>query len=173
MNLIGVRVAHLCNGINVADLLRLRYSNIVGDEIRFYRQKTLSRSKKKKEIVAVLLPEMHQVITRWGNSRQDNDYVFPFLHYGLEPKDEYRIIKSVTRLINKKMTRIGKALGIGAISTYTARHSFATVQKRSGAGIAYISESLGHSDIKTTENYLDSFEKEERMKNAENLLHFD
>jgi len=52
------------------------------------------------------------------------------------------------------------------LSTYSARHSFATVLKRSGANIAYISESLGHADQKTTENYLASFEKDERIKNA-------
>ena len=56
--------------------------------------------------------------------------------------------------------------------TYTARHSFATVLKRSGANIAYISESLGHSDLRTTENYLASFEKEEREKNARLLTNF-
>ena len=59
------------------------------------------------------------------------------------------------------------------ISTYTAIHSFASVLKRSGANIAYISESLGHSDLKTTENYLASFEKEERVKNAAFLTNFD
>jgi hypothetical protein len=47
-------------------------------------------------------------------------------------------------------------------TTYTARHSFATVLKRSGSNIAFISESLGHSDLKTTKNYLASFETEER-----------
>ena len=67
---------------------------------------------------------------------------------------------------------IGKALGIERISTYTARHSFATVLKREGANIAYISESLGHQDLKTTENYLASFEREEREKNAELLTKF-
>ena len=64
------------------------------------------------------------------------------------------------------------ALGIGNISTYTARHSFATVLKRAGANIAYISESLGHQDLKTTENYLASFEREERQRNAELLTQF-
>ena len=70
------------------------------------------------------------------------------------------------------MAMIGKALGIDHISTYTARHSFATVLKRSGANIAYISESLGHQDLKTTENYLASFEREEREKNADLLTKF-
>jgi integrase len=56
--------------------------------------------------------------------------------------------------------------------TYVARHSYATVLKRSGANISYISESLGHSNLKTTENYLASFEKEERIKNAAFLTNF-
>jgi len=47
------------------------------------------------------------------------------------------------------------------------------VLKRSGANIAFISESLGHSDLKTTENYLASFEKEERKKNAALLTNFE
>jgi len=57
-----------------------------------------------------------------------------------------------------------------AILLHTARHSFATVLKRAGANIAYISESLGHQDLKTTENYLASFEREEREKNAAILI---
>jgi site-specific recombinase XerD len=70
------------------------------------------------------------------------------------------------------MKKIGDSLGILGISTYTARHSFASVLKRSGANIAYISDSLGHTDLKTTENYLASFEKEERIKNAAFLINF-
>ena len=70
------------------------------------------------------------------------------------------------------MKLIGKNLDIGRITTYTARHSFATVLKRSGANIAYISESLGHNDLKTTESYLASFEKDERIKNAALLTNF-
>lgn len=68
---------------------------------------------------------------------------------------------------------IGDALGISGISTYTARHLFASVLKRSGVNIAYISESLGRSDLKTTENYLASFKKEERIKNAKLLTNFE
>ena len=78
----------------------------------------------------------------------------------------------LTKAINKRMAEIGRTLGIGNISTYTARHSFATVLKRAGANIAYISESLGHQGLKTTENYLASFEREERQKNAELLTQF-
>lgn len=165
--------SYMCNGVNMNDLLRLRYSDIVHGEIRFYRQKTIHKTKLKKEIAAPLLDPMKQIINHWGNpDKKPESFIFPFLSDSLTPIDEKRIIKNVTRLINKKMNSLGEALEFGPISTYTARHSFATVLKRSGANIAFISESLGHTDLKTTENYLAGFEKEERLKNANLLTNF-
>ncbi len=159
--------SYLCNGINVNDMLKLKYSNIDGDEIHFYRSKTLHTSKEKKEIEALLTPEMKQIIERWGNPDKNPDnFVFPFLTGNETPMEQKMRIQDVTRRINKRLKMISDQLGIPGISTYTARHSYASVLKRSGANIAYISESLGHSDLKTTENYLASFEKEERIKNA-------
>jgi integrase/recombinase XerD len=163
--------SYLCNGINMIDLLRLKYSDIENGRISFYRQKTI-HSKNKEKIIAVLLSQMQEIIDRWGNSVKPDNYVFPFLRDGLNPEEERRIVKNITSLINKKMRRIGKSLGYGNISTYTARHSYATVLKRSGANIAFISESLGHRDVATTKNYLDRFEDEERIKNAALLTKF-
>jgi integrase len=165
--------SYLCNGININDMLKLKYANIDGDEIHFYRSKTLHTSKEKKEIEVLLTPEMKQIIERWGNpDKSPNSYVFPFLTGNETPIEQKKRIQDVTRRINKHIKKIGDTLGISGISTYTARHSFATVLKRSGANIAYISDSLGHSDLKTTENYLASFEKEERIKNAAFLTNF-
>jgi integrase len=163
--------SYLCNGINMGDLLGLKYSNITNGEIIFKRKKTIRTNRRKSEITAILLPQMEEIINRWGNpDRKQGNHIFPFLRDGLSPIDEKRITKNVTRLINKKMMDIGNALGYGNISTYWARHSYATVLRRSGANIAFISESLGHADMKTTENYLSSFEKDERLKNAELLI---
>ncbi len=164
--------SYLCNGANVTDLLKLKYSNIEGPEIAFYRQKT-SRKQDKSKVRAVILPEMKQIIERWGNEKKLENYIFPVLKDGLTLEKELLAVKNFTTLINKKMNRIGLSLGIGKISTYTARHSFATVMKRSGASIEYISESLGHSNVKMTETYLANFEIETRIKNAANLLNFD
>ena len=151
----------------------MKYSNIDGDELHFYRSKTLHTSREKKEIEALITPEMKQIIDRWGNhNKSPNNYIFPFLDGYNTPIEQKKRTQDVTRRINKRLKMIGDSLGISGISTYTARHSFASVLKRSGANIAYISESLGHSDLKTTENYLASFEKEERVKNAAFLTNF-
>jgi integrase len=165
--------SYLCNGINFADLVTMKYSNIQNDEICFMRTKTVRTSKVKKEICAVITPEMQAIIDKWGNpDKQPDNYVFGFLQGGETAVQIKAKTRDVISRCNKYLRKIGKAIGIEGISTYTARHSFATVLKRSGTNIAYISESLGHSDLKTTENYLASFEREEREKNAKLLTDF-
>lgn len=68
------------------------------------------------------------------------------------------------------MAQISEQLGIPHVSTNVARHSFATMLKNKGVNIAYISEALGHSDIKTTEIYLSSFDHESRKRMADLLM---
>lgn len=69
------------------------------------------------------------------------------------------------------MKQVGQELGISKhITTYTARHSFSTVLKRSGASIEYISESLGHTNTTITEVYLASFEDDTRKEMSKRLL---
>lgn len=165
--------SYLTNGINFNDMLRLKYKDILGGEIRFVRGKTLRTTKNRKEIIATLLPEMETIIKTWGNpDKSPENYIFPFITDKMDAVVQKRTIQNVVRLTNKKMSEISKGLNFETISTYTARHSYATVLKRSGANIAFISESLGHSDLRTTENYLASFEKEERAKNASLLTKF-
>lgn len=163
---------YLCNGINTADLVKLKYKNIVDGEICFVRQKTERTTKTIKEIRAIVTPEMQAIIDRWGNDRKPDSYIFPCITGSEDALKQKLLTKDLTKRINKRMKFIGETLGIDGISTYTARHSYATVLKRSGANIAYISESLGHNDLKTTEHYLASFEKEERQKNAALLTNF-
>lgn len=163
---------YLCNGINVADFVRLRYRDIVNGEICFVRQKTARTTRTRKEIRVIVTDRMQAIIDRWGNPPAPDRFIFPVLDGSEDAMRQKLKTQYFTRAVNKRMATIGEALGIGNISTYTARHSFATVLKRAGANIAYISESLGHNDLKTTENYLASFEREERVKNAELLTKF-
>jgi len=163
--------SYLCNGINMSDLLRLRYKNIENGEIWYSRQKTKNTNRKRTKIPVPILPDIAQIIDKYGNpDRKPENYIFPYLNASMTPTEEKRIIRNLTRAINQRMRRIGNKLGYGNISTYVARHSFATIQKRSGASIAYISECLGHSNPKTTDGYLAYFEQEQRAQNALNLI---
>lgn len=159
-----------CNGVNLNDLLRLKYKDIEDGEIVWYRAKTIKTDKNKKKIRATITEEMQGILDRYGNTdkRADN-YIFPYLNNAKTAVEQRKIVQNVTHTINKKMKVIGTTLGIEFLTTYVARHSYATILKRLGANLASISESMGHSNLKTTEAYFDSFGKEERVKNS-NML---
>lgn len=161
------------NGINIKDISRLKYQDIHGDFIEFERAKTEGSSRQNpRKIRIFLLPQIIAIINKRGNKDKSPDnFVFPILWRGITPIEERKAIKNFTRLLNKFMKRIAKKIGIETpCTTYYARHSFATVLKRSGASIEFISERLGHSDTKTTEIYLDGFEDETVKEMAQKLI---
>ncbi len=85
----------------------------------------------------------------------------------------YELSELFVRSINDWMLKIRLSLGIEKkVTTYVARHTFSTIMKRSGASTEYIQEALGHTDMKTTQNYLDSFEKEAKREFAQKLMPF-
>jgi len=72
-----------------------------------------------------------------------------------------RGIKYKTKIINKYLSRIIKDLKIDQkVTTYTARHSWATIAKKAGFSIEIIAEALGHEyGNRTTAVYLDNFDQ--------------
>jgi integrase/recombinase XerD len=75
------------------------------------------------------------------------------------------VIIQFTKMVNTYIKRISKKVGIEKdVTSYFARHSFATVLMRNGVSTEAISESLGHSSLKTTASYLGSFENDTKVK---------
>jgi len=167
--------SYLCNGVNIKDIAKLKYKNLDTKRISFIRAKTERSTKSnQKSIIAIRIPEINTIIEKYGNKyNEQEDYVFPILSQHDTPEQEYAKIQQATKTINKYTKRIGKELGFElSLTTYTARHSFATVLKRLGAPIEFISESLGHNNLKTTESYLDSFEDDTKESYQRKLLDF-
>ncbi|MDP4289749.1 MAG: site-specific integrase [Bacteroidota bacterium] len=167
--------SYLGNGMNFKDIAMLRYSDIKGENIKFYRSKTKSTNKgEQKEISIFLLPRMLEIIQRWGSvNKTGKEYIFPVLHDGMNARDEIAAIAQFIKTTNKYLKHITDSLEwSNKVTTYFARHSYATRLKRAGVPIAYISDSLGHVNIATTENYLSSFTDETVKTNAGLLLDF-
>lgn len=162
---------YFCNGLNVADLISLKFSDIQNGEISFIRKKTKDRTRDVKRIYAAITPEMYSIINKWGNDPKKSIYIFPFLKPGDSAWEHEKKKKNLTKLINKRMKMIGEKLNLGKITTYVARHTYATVLRNEGVPISIISPMLGHSSVTTTEIYLADLESEYRAKNA-SLLSF-
>jgi integrase/recombinase XerD len=150
---------YMGNGINVKDLCLLKKKNISGDLIIFERAKT--KRKKDNNLIRISLqPQMRNTIAKWGVLSLDPEsYIFPHLKKGMSPEIERQVVQQLTKTINKYMKRVTKEIGLNKnVTTYTARHSFATILKYSGASVEYISEALGHAETKTTKSYLAGFD---------------
>lgn len=167
--------SYLCNGVNIKDIARLKYKNMDKDKIVFIRAKTENTTRQNlKPIVAIITPELKTIVKKWGTMpKVPENYIFPILAHDITPEQELAKVKQATKIINKYIRKIAKKLGLDEdITTYTARHSYATILKKSGASREFISESLGHSNLQTTENYLDSFEIETKKEFAKVLTKF-
>ena len=165
---------YLANGMNVKDLALLRYENIVGEEIHFVRAKTRNSTVENQKTIQIYLQEdLKRIIGKWGRPNTGPKiFIFDIMHQDdTSPMQEYRDVNMAIRIINTYMKRIGKELELSRpVTCNVARHTYSTVLKRSNVPIAMISESLGHTSIRTTEIYLDSFEKENRAQVARLLL---
>jgi integrase/recombinase XerD len=154
---------YLCNGMNVKDFCLLKWKNIDKDLLYYERAKTERSNKEAKLITVALKAETMEIIKRWGQpSISKESFIFQHLNNEMNAEKQYATIKQLIKTINFYMNQIAIKLGIDRkVTTYFARHSFATVLKLSGANISMISDLLGHSSLLVTEAYLDGFEKEQ------------
>lgn len=142
-------------GMNFGDIARLRYKDIVKGRVNYSRHKT------QKLLSFQLVPMALQILEKYGAAGHGEDYIFPILnrHEHTTPQQIFNRLHKVLRKVNRELKVLGEMIGLEMpLTTYVARHTYATVLKRSGVSVALISESLGHSDLSTTQIYLDSFE---------------
>jgi integrase/recombinase XerD len=149
-------------GMNMKDVALLTYESISGGYIYFEREKTKKTKRATNKIKVQLIPPIQQIIEKWGNVNEGGKtYIFPILNKGMNLERQRKVIQQATKLTNKHMQELGNTLGIEAkISTQTARHSFATTMMRAAMPTQFITNSLGHTNSKTTQNYLSDFEDE-------------
>lgn len=159
--------SYLHGGINLTDIANLKYNNIQSNRIEYVRQKT------GQDIAIPLFDVGEEIINKYRPVDPNSAYIFPILNDKIHKsaQQKYNRIHKYTGHINKHLKAIGELAKIDtALTTYVARHTYATVLKRSGVNTSIISESLGHSSEKVTQIYLDSFENSQIDEAMKNLL---
>lgn len=163
------------NGMNPKDMALLKYKNIVDGFIAFDRAKIQTTAKEdSKPILVYITEDLKNIIDRWGNKNvSDDTFIFPIFNKEMDDLTQMIKLQEFVRITNNWMKKIFERLGYDKKSTtMVARHSFSTHMLYSGASKELIQESLGHLNIKTTENYLDSFQKPVIKEFAEKLCAF-
>lgn len=155
--------SYLMGGINFVDMAYLTERNIVSNRLIYNRRKTSK---------LINLPMQERALLVLKEYKDSNKpYLFPILSasHKTEQQKLNRLHKVITK-VNKALKCIGEELNIPIkLTTYVARHSYATVLKRAGVSTSIICESLGHSSEKVTQIYLDGFENSQIDKAMENL----
>ena len=159
--------SYLCGGISFVDIAHLTPKNIIDGRLIYQRQKTHG------SINLMLSDKAQQIIDKYADYQKQAIYLFPILHgkRHITPMQKNNRVHKVCHQINQELKVFAKELNIKAeVTTYVARHSFATILKKSGVNIGIISEALGHQDIRTTQIYLSRFDNEQVDESMKNLL---
>ncbi|GEM_PF-5057425 len=167
----GLEHARLCfalmygfGGMPFVDLATLNKSNFNNGLLIYRRHKT--------NVEVQLKPtRMQKEIGRRLHLFDNSSYLYPILKSDLNIKSEegYKAYMNSLRVTNNRLKRIGQLLKINNITTYSARHSFANNALRMGLNPYQLMGLMGHSNIKTTEIYLNKFKGEENGKLLEQI----
>ena len=150
---------YYCNGVNLNDLIRLRWDSKVGNCFVIQRQKTKNTTSSRPVFIRIpLVDNLKVLIEKVGN--KNSEYVLGFLR---EQMSETQILEKkcrVAKMMNANLKVIGKRLNLSIeLLSETSRDAYATTLKKNGRSIEEIAEMLGHSSTTCTRNYLAQFEE--------------
>lgn len=149
-------------GIPFADLAHLQKSNITNGILTYRRKKT------GKKITLRLEPCLLQIISKY--TRTDTPYLFPILYNVKKEKLQYQNYATALSAYNRHLKALALKAGIPSpLTSYTARHSWASLAYEQNIDLPVISKALGHTDTKTTLIYIADI-KDHRVEQANKKL---
>ena len=158
----------LFRGMPFVDLAHLRKKDMQGDKITYRRHKT------GRQITVRITREAMLLIKEFGDRNPNSVYLFPILDARLRNAGEiYQCYQDRLCRFNRSLKMLMRILLPGVrVSSYTARHTWATLAFHMGTSVAVIGQSLGHSSSRVTETYLKPFENEIVDKVNRNLIDY-
>ena len=156
-----------CGGINFVDLAQLRWRDLTGvavatgypERLHYVRQKTGGKFSLRLLAPAAAIVAAYRPLTCITPA----SYVFPVLDVTkhASPIQVKNRLHKVLGQVNNDLKALGELAGIATpLTTYVARHTFATTLKQAGTQTAVISQAMGHKSEAVTAVYLDSFASE-------------
>ena len=141
-------------GASFVDVAFLKVKNISAGRIEYKRQKT-----GRLHSIPISLP-LQVLLDKYLSGKGKEDYILNVIKSDDLRRQVINVRDELFR-VNKSLKEIGALCGIEAtLTSYVARHSYATIAKYKGVPTAIISEALGHTSEGVTQVYLDSFDKE-------------
>ena len=138
-------------GMAFVDMAFLKKSDLKCGMLSYNRRKT------RQNLYIEWIKPMQAIIDKYAEQNKDSPYLLPILT-GKETSP-YTAYRRMEHNINYNLKKIGELVGLKIpLTTYVARHTWASVALRMNIPIATISEGMGHNSFKTTQIYLESID---------------
>lgn len=132
-------------GMPFVDVAFLRRSQIKDGYIQYHRHKTGQLVRCKIE------QPMQDIINKYA--RKDSDYLFPLLTH-TDHRQAMRQYETLLRRYNLTLRKLSQQAGIPHLTSYVARHSWASMAYENNVSLPVISKALGHTSTQTTLIYI-------------------
>ena len=147
-------------GMSFIDIAFLKKKDIQNGILSYRRHKT------NQQLFIKWEKPMQEIVNKYNTV--DTPYLLPIIKdIG---KNERRQYINAAHLINRKLKMIGELLNLNVtLTTYVARHAWASIARSKNISISVISEAMGHDSENTTKIYLASLDTS-AVDNANNLI---
>lgn len=133
-------------GMPFIDLAFLKKEQIKGGKLTYYRHKT------GQSVTVKLEPCMTEILNRYLSDK--SEYVFPIIKSG-SSDGAYSEYQTMLNRYNRELKKISELAGIqNRLSSYTPRHTWASIAYSNSIDLHVISKALGHANPKTTLTYI-------------------
>lgn len=150
-------------GMAFVDIAYLKKSDIRNGQLQYSRKKsgqTLTISWEK---------PMQEIVDAYSHLTKDTPYLLPVITK--QDGTERKQYEKAEHNVNRNLKKIGEMAGLHIpLTTYVARHSWASIMRDMGNDITVVSKGLGHDDIKTTQIYLSTIDNSTVMKANKRFL---
>ena len=135
-------------GMAFVDVAHLERKNLREEVLEYRRRKT-------KQTLQIFLPDCaKRIIEKYSKQNPEGTFLFPILDKKYE-----KSYPNALRKYNRNLKKLALMIGTkDMLTSYVARHTWATLAKKQGVPTYVISEALGHTSEKTTRIYLDSID---------------
>ena len=136
-------------GMSFIDMAYLKKRDLQNGVLSYRRKKTGQQLFIKWE------RPMQEIIDKYNTD--GSPYLLPIIRN--MNADERQQYKNAAHLVNNKLKKLGEILGLAVpLTSYVARHAWASIAKSKNVPLGIISEAMGHDSEKTTRIYLASLD---------------
>ena len=144
-------ISFYLRGMAFVDMAFLKKTDLKCSMVNYNRRKT------HQNLNIEWMKPMQTIIDKYAEQTKDSPYLLPILT-GKETSP-YTAYRKVEHNTNYNLKKIGEMVGLKIpLTTYVARHTWASVALHMNIPIAIISEGMGHNSFKTTQIYLQSLD---------------